>query len=448
MQHSSKHVLFAALLGAICTTLTPAIASDIVPTPKQSRSVLIKNATVHTVSQGVLSNTDVLIENGKITAVGPQLTSQINSATAKTNDTQVVDASGKHLYPGLIALDTSLGLVEIEMSRPTVDNAEVGYINPQISTATAYNPDSELIPTIRFNGITHAQIVPSGDGIAGQSVLVNLDAWTIEDALTLSAGQFHVYWPQIKRMPEDEKEKAKAIEKNQQAIDQLNIAFEDGYRYFLSDKAKGKDNNKDEDPQSATNNLRWQAMLPLYQGKATLFAHADSVGQIEQVIALTKKYQFKLVIVGGYDAWRLASSLREVKAGVIYPHTLSLPKRKDEPVDLPFKIPSLLANAGIPFALGFSSDWNSRNLPYAAGYSAAYGLTPEQALKSITLDAAKLLGVEDLGAIAVGYQGSVVLSEGDILDPMTNKIEAIWIEGRQIDLNNRHQQLYQKYLKR
>ncbi|MGI1944502.1 amidohydrolase family protein [Shewanella glacialipiscicola] len=446
MHYSAKTFLFMLLLATLCTA--PVMANNIVPTPKQSRSVLIKNATVHTVSQGVLNNTDVLIENGKITAVGSQLSSQINNATAETSDTQIIDASGKHLYPGLIALDTSLGLVEIEMSRPTVDNAEVGYINPQISTATAYNADSELIPTIRFNGITHAQIVPSGDGLAGQSVLVDLDAWTIEDALTPSAGQFHVYWPQIKRMPEDEKEKAKVIEKNQLATDKLNIAFEDGYRYFLSDKANGKDKNQDKDPQSATNNLRWQAMLPLYQGKATLFAHADSVGQIEQVIALTKKYQFKLVIVGGYNAWRLASNLKEVNAGVIYPHTLSLPRRKDEPVDLPFKIPSLLANAGIPFALGFSSDWNSRNLPYAAGYSAAYGLTPEQALKSITLDAAKLLGIEDLGAIAVGYQGSVVLSEGDILDPMTNKIDAIWIEGRQIDLNNRHQQLYQKYLKR
>lgn len=436
MQLLPTTLLFAALLGII----PAASANDIVPTPKQSHTVLIKNATVHTVSQGVLSNTDVLIENGKITAVG----SPLNTSTEGETDTQIVDANGKHLYPGLIALDTSLGLVEIEMSRPTVDNAEVGDFNPQISTASAYNPDSELIPTIRYNGITHAQIVPSGDGLAGQSVLVNLDAWTIEDALKPSAGQFHVYWPQIKHMPEDEKEKAKAIEKNQQAIDKLNVAFEDGYRYFLSDQHK----SEDEGNQSNTKNLRWQAMLPLYQGKATLFAHADTVGQIEQVIALTKKYQFKLVIVGGYDAWRLASSLREVNASVIYPHTLSLPKRKDEPVDLPFKIPSLLANAGIPFALGFSSDWNSRNLPYAAGYSAAYGLTPEQALKSITLDAATLLGVEDLGAIAVGYQGSVVLSEGDILDPMTNKILAIWIEGRQIDLNNRHQQLYQKYLKR
>lgn len=427
-----KHLPTSLLLSTLAITLS-AQAHNLVPAPKQTQSVLIKNATVHTVIQGVLTNTDVLIENGKISALGPQL------STNTTASTQVVDASGKHLYPGLIALDTSLGLVEIEMVRPTVDNAEVGDVNPQISAASAYNPDSELLPTIRYNGITHAQIVPSGDGLAGQSVVVDLDAWTIEDALQPSEGQFHVYWPQIKRMPEDEKEKAKAIEKNQQAIDKLITAFEDGYRYFLSQNAQDTDNSP---------YLRWQAMLPLYQGKATLFAHVDSVNQIEQVIALTKKYQFKLVIVGGYDAWRLASSLREVNASVIYPHTLSLPKRKDEPVDLPFKIPSLLANAGIPYALGFSSDWNSRNLPYAAGYSAAYGVTPEQALKSVTLDAAKLLGISDLGAIAVGYQGSVVLSDGDILDPMSSKIESIWIEGRQIDLNNRHQQLYQKYLKR
>ncbi|MGL4222703.1 MAG: amidohydrolase [Shewanella sp.] len=427
-----KHLPTSLLLSTLTITLS-AQAHNLVPAPKQTQSVLIKNATVHTVIQGVLTNTDVLIENGKISALGPQL------STNTTESTQVVDASGKHLYPGLIALDTSLGLVEIEMVRPTVDNAEVGDVNPQISAASAYNPDSELLPTIRYNGITHAQIVPSGNGLAGQSVVVDLDAWTIEDALQPSEGQFHFYWPQIKRMPEDEKEKAKAIEKNQQAIDKLIIAFEDGYRYFLSQNAQDTDNSP---------NLRWQAMLPLYQGKATLFAHVDSVNHIEQVIALTKKYQFKLVIVGGYDAWRLASSLREVNASVIYPHTLSLPKRKDEPVDLPFKIPSLLANAGIPYALGFSSDWNSRNLPYAAGYSAAYGVTPEQALKSVTLDAAKLLGISDLGAIAVGYQGSVVLSDGDILDPMSSKIESIWIEGRQIDLNNRHQQLYQKYLKR
>ncbi|QYJ79952.1 amidohydrolase family protein [Shewanella acanthi] len=429
-----KPITTSFLLASMALAI-PALANNIVPTPKQSHSVLIKNATVHSVSNGVLNNTDVLIENGKISAVGQQLT-----APQSSSQTEVLDATGKHLYPGLIALDTSLGLVEIEMVRPTVDNAEVGDFNPQISTAGAYNPDSELLPTIRYNGITHAQIVPSGDGLAGQSVVVNLDAWTVEDALKPSLGQFHLYWPQIKRMPEDEKKKAEAITKNQQAIERISQAFEDGYRYFLQ--------SPKEDKTEQGRYSRWQAMLPLYQGKAALFAHADSVNQIEQVIALAKKYRFKLVIVGGYDAWRLAASLKDVNASVIYPHTLSLPKRKDEPVDLPFKIPSLLANAGIPFALGFSSDWNSRNLPYAAGYSAAYGLTPEQALKSITLDAAKLLGITDLGAIDVGFQASLVLSDGDILDPMSNKIDAIWIDGRQIDLNNRHQQLYQKYLKR
>ncbi|MGL4748620.1 MAG: amidohydrolase, partial [Shewanella sp.] len=266
-----KHLPTSLLLSTLTITLS-AQAHNLVPAPKQTQSVLIKNATVHTVIQGVLTNTDVLIENGKISALGPQL------STNTTESTQVVDASGKHLYPGLIALDTSLGLVEIEMVRPTVDNAEVGDVNPQISAASAYNPDSELLPTIRYNGITHAQIVPSGNGLAGQSVVVDLDAWTIEDALQPSEGQFHFYWPQIKRMPEDEKEKAKAIEKNQQAIDKLIIAFEDGYRYFLSQNAQDTDNSP---------NLRWQAMLPLYQGKATLFAHVDSVNQIEQVIALT-----------------------------------------------------------------------------------------------------------------------------------------------------------------
>ena len=270
-----KHLPTTLLLSTLAITLSVQ-AHNLIPTPKQTHGVLIKNATVHTVSQGVLTNTDVLIENGKISALGPQL-----SANEADGQMQIIDATGKHLYPGLIALDTSLGLVEIEMVRPTVDNAEVGDFNPQISAATAYNPDSELLPTIRYNGITHAQIVPSGDGLAGQSVVVDLDAWTIEDALHPSEGQFHVYWPQIKRMPEDEKGKAKAIEKNQQAINQLITAFEDGYRYFLSQNTPDADHKP---------NLRWQAMLPLYQGKATLFAHADSVNQIEQVIALTKKY--------------------------------------------------------------------------------------------------------------------------------------------------------------
>ena len=179
-----------------------------------------------------------------------------------------------------------------------------------------------------------------------------------------------------------------------------------------------------------------------------MFVHDNTQIHIDEASSLAKQYHFKLVIVVGYDAWRLGVLLNEIQAKVIYTRTLSLPMRKDEPIDLSFKIPALLKQAEIPFALGFSSDWNSRNLPLAAGQTVAYGLTKQAALKSVSLDAARILGLDDMGAIAIGYKANLVVSKGDILDPMEAKIEKVYIDGREIDLNNRQQQLYQKYLKR
>ena len=427
---ASNLVRFAALsLCSIGTLLSPVSANDIVPAPAQSSPILLTHGTLHTVIGDTLVDNDILIDNGKIIAIGQGLTHE---------GADIIDVSGKHLYPGLIALDTSIGLVEIGMVRSTVDSWEVGEVNPNLNTQHAYNPDSEIIPTIRYNGISHAQIVPTGDGIAGQSELVSLDAWTIEDALVTTQAQIHVYWPELGTLAADEEEKTKQLETHAQKLHTLKTAFEDGYRYFLATNAG----------QSQLADPKLKAMLPLYQGKAQLFVHADSQLQLEQVVALARQYHFNLVIVGGYDAWRLASQLSEINARVIYPYTFSLPKRKDEPVDLPFKIPALLKHAGIPFALGFSSDWNSRNLPFAAGQTVAYGLTQEEALKAITLDAAKMLNITDMGALSVGFKANIIVAQGDILDPMTAKIDAMYIEGRQIDLNNRQQQLYQKYLKR
>ena len=421
--------VFATFALGFFGLLPSTTAHNMVPATAQEQAIILSHATLHTITDGVLVDHDVLIEQGKITSIGQGLHKE---------SALVVDATGKHIYPGLIALDTSLGLVEIDMVRSTVDSWEVGEVNPQLSSQHAYNPDSEIIPTIRYNGITHAQIVPSGEGIAGQSVLVNLDSWTIEDALVQSDLQMHLYWPQLGKLATDETEKTKQLEAHQAKILSLKKAFEEGYRYFLADNAKAKQITLP----------RWEAMLPLYQGKGQLFVHADTQKQIEEVVALVRQYQFSPVIVGGYDAWRVASALNEVNAKVIYPHTLRLPIRKDEPIDLAFKIPYLLKQAGIPFALGFSSDWNSRNLPFAAGQAAAYGLSAEEALKAITLDAARVLNITDMGAIAVGFRANLVITQGDILDPATAKISAMYIDGRQIDLNNRQQQLYQKYLKR
>lgn len=443
---------FASVIAS-CLFSSAVYAHDMLPAPTQTSAILFTNATVHTVTQGQLDNTDVLIADGKIIAVGKNLATAESAANfseqtdkpAAQSETAliaanavVLDASNKHIYPGLIALDTTMGLVEVEMMRPSNDAYEVGFINPQLEAISAFNPDSEIIPTVRVNGITHAQVVPQGDGLAGQSALVSMDSWTIEDALVESNKQFHLYWPYIRWISSDADKRQEQLDDLGKRVNKVHDAFTDAYRYQLALKA-GK---------VAKTDLRWQALTPLFDGNAQLFIHAQSQKQIEEAIALSKMYGFKIVIVGGYDAWRLADALSEVNAKVVYTQTLSLPKRKDEPIDLAFKIPALLKQANIPFALGFSSDWNSRNLPFAAGQTVAYGLSKSQALQSITLDAAKILDIEDMGAIAPGFKANMIIATGDILDPMQAAIEAVYIDGRKIDLNNRHQQLYQKYLKR
>ncbi|MEI6858369.1 MAG: amidohydrolase family protein [Shewanella sp.] len=416
-------------LGLSLGITVPALAHDMIPAEAQTNAILFKNATLHTAIDGVKANTDLLIEDGEIKAIGQNILAP---------DAIHTDASGKHIYPGLIALDTSLGLVEIQMMRPSNDSYEVGAFNPQLEVITAFNPDSEIIPTIRTNGITHAQVVPQGESLAGQSSLMSLDSWTVEDALVPSTKAFHLYWPHLGHLPHDKDKRQKKTEKHHQQMGQIAKAFSDGYRYFMAHKA-----NK-----ITKIDLRWQALLPLYQDDAQLFVHANRQKPIEEAASLAKKYGFRLVIVGGYDAWRLGELLNEINAKVIYTRTLSLPMRKDEPIDLSFKIPSLLKQANIPFALGFSSNWDSRNLPLAAGQTVAHGLTKQEALQSVSLNAARILGIDNMGAIAVGYKANLVVSRGDILDPMETKIEKVYIDGREIDLNNRQQQLYQKYLKR
>ncbi|MCL1074042.1 amidohydrolase family protein [Shewanella dokdonensis] len=417
------------LLTILSACSCAAVAHDMAPAAKPQGATLLKNATVHTVLNGTLSHTDLLLEQGKIKTIG----SNLSAAEAR-----VIDLTGKHIYPGLIALDTTLGLTEISMVRSSNDTSDIGDDNPQLLAAAAYNPDSELLPTVRANGITHAQSTPRGDGLAGQSLLVNLDAWTIEDATHTATGQYHLYWPELPTVYADKARTEKAAEAYQQAVKRIKQHFNAAYRYQLGSASK----------QHQKEDIRWQALMPLFKGHGKLFVHADQQQAIEEAAALARQYQLPLVIVGGYDAWRLAEVLNEQHAAVIYTHCLDLPARPDEPIGQAFKIPGLLKKVGIPFAIGFSGDWDSRNLPLAAAQTVAWGLTQEEALKAITYDAAQIVGATGLGAIAEGYDASLVVSDGDILDPMTSKIEALYIDGRQIDLNNRHRQLYQKYLKR
>ncbi|WP_411358009.1 amidohydrolase family protein [Pseudidiomarina salilacus] len=419
------------VLAAMAATVTlSAAAHDIVPGEAQQHPIVLQGGTLFTITDGVKADTDLLLLDGKISAIGQDLEVPSNA--------QVIDVSGKHIYPSVIALDTTLGLTEIEAVRATEDSNEAGDITPEVSGHVAFNPDSEVIPTIRYNGVTHAQIVPQGELIAGRSSLLQLDGWTYEDmGERLNVG-VHVNWPRVgistswweSRSPEEQRKANAEARKN------LERAFVQAKAYYDAKQA-GELEGTD---------LRWEAMLGLFDGSSTLFVHANDQRQIEEAMELTSEYGFNWVLMGARDAWRIAEQLANAEVRVVYGAPYGLPTRHDEGFDQAFATPAALAAAGVDFAISYPGYWDVRNLPFAAGNAVAYGLDKDAALEAITLAPAKFMGVDNVvGSLEVGKQATVVVSAGDLLDPIGQKVEMMFIEGRLVDLNNRHLQLYNKY---
>ena len=423
--------LFSSLL--LLGAAMPLAAHDMVPGAKQQQPILLTDATIHTVSQGVLQNADLLMVDGKIAAMGPDLTVPA--------DAKVLSMQGKHLYPGLIALANQLGLIEIEAVRATDDTNEVTDTNPDVRARIAYNADSEVIPTVRSNGFSYSLVYPKGSVLMGQSSLMQLDAWNWQDATVVDGVGLHINWPSASSTapwwsddkPED------VAKKNQQELTQLKSYFVQAKAYAAAKKA---------DVGQALDS-RWEAMLPVLAGQRPIFVHADDVRQIRQAMLLAKEYQLKLVIVGGRDSWRIADELAAAKVSVIFTAPYGIPEREDEANDTAFKTPALLQQAGVNFALSLDGYWDTRNLVFGAGQAISYGLSPEQALAAVTLNAANIAGVgAQIGSLEVGKAATVVVSDGDIFDYLSSQVRYMWIDGRAVDLSNRNTQLQQKYSQR
>ncbi|MEH8021373.1 amidohydrolase family protein [Rheinheimera metallidurans] len=423
--------LIVALAGSI--SAGQSLANDMVPAKAATGPLLLTGVTLHTVTAGVSSNTDLLIVDGKIAAIGQGLTAP-EGAT-------VLALDGKHVYPGLIALANQLGLTEIDAVRSTDDTNEVTQTNPDIRAKVAYNADSEVIPTIRSNGFAYAMVYPSGSMLMGQSSLMQLDAWNYQDAVVADGTGLHVRWPNADSLgsrwnpkPADEVRKANAAQ-----LEKLQQHFKSAKAYFDAEQAglnKGIDS-------------RWQAMLPVFKGERPLFVHADDARQIRQAMLLAKEYGVKLNIVGGRDSWRMADELAAAKVAVIYTAPYGLPTRGDENYSQAFITPKVLQDAGVEYALSLDGYWDTRNVVFAAGQAISFGLTPEQALRSVTINAAKIAGVADkIGSIEVGKAASLVVSDGDIFDYLGHKVTHLWIDGRAVDLNNHHKQMHDKYQQR
>ena len=423
--------LFAALAGSLSGA--QALAHDMVPGKAAEGPLLLTGLTIHTVTDGVKTDSDVLIVDGKIAAVGQNLSAP-QGAT-------VLALDGKHLYPGLIALANQLGLIEIEAVRSTDDSREVTQTNPDIKAKVGYNADSEVIPTIRSNGFAYSMIYPDGSMLMGQSSLMQLDAWNYQDAVVADGTGLHVRWPNASTLgsrwnpkPADEVRKA-----NAEQLAKLQQYFQAAKAYYDAEQA-GLNRGIDS---------RWHEMLAVFNGERPLFVHADDERQIRQAMLLAKEYNLKLTIVGGRDSWRLADELAAAKVAVIYTAPYGLPSRGDENYSRAFTVPKTLQDAGVNYALSLDGYWDTRNLVFAAGQAISFGLTPEQALRSVTINAAQIAGVADkIGSIEVGKAASLVVSEGDIFDYLGHKVTHLWIDGREVDLNNRHKQLHDKYKQR
>lgn len=422
--------------AAICFLVTVRAQETIAPAPKQSQPIVITNATVHVGNGQVLNNASIVVTNGKITSVGNNVSAP---AGAKT-----VDAKGKHVYPGLILSSSNLGLVEVNAVRATNDVQEIGEMNPNVRSIIAYNTDSRVINTLRPNGVLLASIVPEGGLVSGQSSVVQLDAWNWEDAAVKIDNGIHFNVPLLLPRPRGfgggRAGAAPETDPVKEGLDKI-----DEFKSFLR-QAKAYSTVKK--PEAV--NLKYDAVKGLFDKSKKLFIHASTVKQILVGIDLAKEFDLDAVIVGGEDSWQVASLLKDANIPVILSQPHSLPILPDDDVDQPYKTPALLQKAGVLFAINDDDgQTRGRNLPFEAGTATAYGLDREQALAAITLNPAKILGVADkTGSIEVGKDANIVISEGDILDMKTNLVTAAFIQGREINLDNKQTQLYNKFKKK
>jgi len=331
--------------------------------------------------------------------------------------------------------------------RATSDAREIGDMNPNLHSIIAYNTDSRVTNTLRPNGILLANIVPEGGMLSGQSSVVQLDAWNWEDAAYKTDNGIVFRMPSLLARPRfggggggGGAQQTPAGDPVKEALDRI-----DNFKSFLRQaKAYNSLNKPDE------TNLKYAAVKGLFNKSKKLYVHASTVKQILIAIDIAKEFGLDAVIVGGEDSWQVADLLKQNNISVILSQPHSLPILPDDDIDQPFKTAALLHKAGVTFAINDEDgQTRGRNLAFNAGTAVAYGLTKEQALQAITLNAAKVLGVADkTGSIEVGKDANIIISEGDILDMKTNLITQAFIQGREIELQSAQTQLYDKYKKK
>jgi imidazolonepropionase-like amidohydrolase len=415
--------LFAPRLFAQSGVSVPTPAA-----PTQAKAVYLVGGTIHVGNGTVLERGVIGFEGGKISVIGGADT-KYDAANA-----DVVLLGGKHVYPGFIAANTTLGLVELEAVRSTVDFAEVGSINPHVRSLIAYNAQSQIIPTVRFNGVLLALVAPQGGLVSGRSSVMELDGWNWEDAAMKSDVGIHVNFPSTTRSATeaDAKQRDETIAKQLAALTQF---FREAQAYSRIPASNTKAQNQ-----------KFEAMRGLFDGSKKLFVRTDEARSILAAVQFAKEFGITPIIVGGADAHLVADFLKTNNVPVMFEQTHALPERDNDDTDQSYKTPAQLVRSGVLTCLSVRGSWQQRNIPFQAGTAAGFGLTKEEALALVTANTAKVLGVDDrVGTLERGKDATLFVSEGDALDMRGNNVTEAYIRGRKIQLVNKQKFLYEQY---
>lgn len=398
------------------------------PADKQSDAITITGVTAHIGDGTVVENCTIVFEDGKITALG----------SGETTKGTIIEATGKHVYPGFIAPVKELGLIEVEAVRASKDDDEIGEMIPHVRSLIAYNAESKVVESMRPNGVLIGQITPKGGRISGTSSIVQFDAWNWEDAAVKVDDGIHLNWPSSFRRGRWWLGEPRGLKPNkdyQKHVNEVETFMQGAAAY---DKGAGQELNP-----------AFAAMQGVLNGSQKLYVYADGEKEIIDGITLAKSSGAKsVVLVGGYHAYKVTDFLKEHDIPVLVQYTHNLPNLEDDDYDLPYKLPKLLMDAGLLVALqnGEASNFQSRNLPFYAGQVVGQGMEKEKAVQMLTGNTAKILGIDDThGTLTVGKSATLFISEGDALDMRTNILTHAFIDGRNISLETHQTELWKRY---
>ncbi|HEX6812839.1 MAG TPA: amidohydrolase family protein [Planctomycetota bacterium] len=435
-------IVAAALLPLFAASLA---SQDLLPKGAPQRGpIVLQNAVLHTITGGVLEGGTLWFDGGVIRGVLPK---GEQPALPPGSSPRVIDLQGKHVFPGLIAGASSLGLVELGMVRQSVDTDELGELSPEALAMVAVNPDSAHLPVTRCNGVLATIVFPIGGLLPGRASAFHLDGWTNADLTVRADVGPVVAWPaqpggieRGRRGPRpgspQPAEAADATKKARQRIDDAFVAARAWLTARTAEPALPVD-------------IRHEALAPALRREVPVFVLADELEQIESAVAWCQERALRCVIVGGRDAAACATVLKAASVPVVVTGVHKLPRREDSAYDEPFTLPKRLLDLGVPFCIASGGEAaNERNLPYHAATAVAFGLDRERALAAITHDAATIFGVADrLGSLGAGKDATLFVADGHPF-ALTTKIELAFVQGRTVDLRNKHTELAQKYRER